>query len=145
VVTTSKKTATESKRANLTAVVSGAIANLPSESLRAESGKWHWAFMKLRDQHKKDFPELSQLEFSRPAGVWPISERLERIFQVIDMAGSASTLNPTLVERQFSLAQKAGLKQTWADSLKEREPALLELGRELQELLKHAPTIPTGE
>jgi hypothetical protein len=128
-----------------TLVVGGILANLPNNRVRAESGKWHWAFMKLRERHRDDVPELAELEFSRRPGVWPISERLERIFQVIDMAGTGSTLNPTLVVRQFSGPQKARLRKVLGDSLGDRKGKLSVLGQELQKLLEDAPSIPPGE
>lgn len=129
----------------LTAIVGGIVAYLPKEQLEAESGKWHWAFMQLREHHKAELPELKSLEFSRRDGVWPISERLERIFQVIDMAGSGSTLNPNLLVRQFSALQKERLKHALEDSLKEKETILQELGEELQKLLEDAPPTPPAE
>jgi len=125
--------------AGLTAVVAGIVSSLPKNRVSAPSGAWHWAFLQLRERHKDRFPELGQLEFLRSPGSWPVSERLERIFQVVDMAGGGSTLNPALVVRQFDKSQKQKLKAVLASRLGGRQAAIAALGRELQELLDSAP------
>ncbi len=127
---------------SMSTIVGGVVAALPRQQVRAESGAWHWAFMKLRDRHVKDLPELQGLEFSRRAGVWPISERLEKTFQVIDLSGAGSTLNPTLVVRHFKPAR---LKHALAGTLASREVDWTALGKELQELLDGAPSKPSSE
>lgn len=126
----------------LVGVVAGIIAFLPNKRISASSGAWHWAFMQLRDKHSSDVPELCELEFAKRSAVWPISERLERILQIIDIAGGSSTLNPNLVVRQFDKSQKAKLKSRLTPRLKNRKNLMAELGRELQQFLNNAPPNP---
>ena len=126
-------------QAGLTAIVAGIVSSLPKNQVSAPSGAWHWAFLQLRERHRNEFPELGELEFLRSTGSWPVSERLERILQVVDMAGGGSTLNPALVVRQFDKSQKRKLKTALASRLVGRRTAIAALGRELQELLDNAP------
>lgn len=130
----SKSTAAEG---GLTAVVGAIIAYLPSRRVQAPSGRWHQAFMELRDRYSDELPELRGLEFTRRAGVPPVSERLENILQVLDIGGTSSTLNPTLVVRQFDATQKARLKKGLGPLVKNREPVVRRLGKELGVLLKN--------
>ena len=130
------------RQGGVTAVVGGIVAHLPKKRVRAPSGAWHWAFKELRDRHLEDAPELRTLEFYERAGVWPVSEKLERILQIIDMAGTGSTLNPALLVRQFDKAQKDRLKRRLAPRLKNREQLLTVLAEELQRFLDNAPSTP---
>ncbi len=135
-------TAPPTTQSGLTALIAGIVASLPNKRVRAPSGAWHWAFKRLRDEYTDQLPEFRQLEFVTRPGVWPVSERLERILQIIDMAGSGSTLNPTLLVREFSKAQKGRLSKRVRPRLAARQALVEQLGKELRDLLKRAPASP---
>lgn len=126
---------------SVTAVVAGIIASLPESQISAPAGAWHWAFLQLRDRHGQAVPELRKLEFIKNPGSFPVSERLEGILQMIDIAGTGSTLNPTLMVRQFDKTQKERLKRRVAGRIKGRRTLIRGLGKELRDLLQDAPTV----
>lgn len=118
----------EGKPIGVTAFVTGIITRLP-DRVQASTGVWHWAFMRLRDVHASEFPELAELEFSKKPNVWPVSERLDRIFQIIEIAGGSTNDG------------KNKLRDRTKTTFQDRQPFIQQLTEELAEIIDSAPQV----